>query len=39
MLKKLVFMAAAGAIGRFVLNKVTGRGKTDQWADATDSAR
>lgn len=39
MLKKFVLMTAAGAIGKFVLNKVTGKGKGDQWAEASDSPR
>ena len=39
MLKKFLLMTAAGAIGKLVLNKVTGKGKGDEWSSATDSAR
>jgi hypothetical protein len=39
MVKKLVVLTIAGVIGKFVLNKLTGKSDADLWAEATDSVR
>ena len=39
MLKKILALAVIGVVAKVVLDKLTGRGDADLWAEATDSVR